>query len=342
MKCKNCGAELLDTDRFCINCGTLVDVKIENCPFCGEKLREGEKFCHRCGAEIPVPGETPKSPQPGTYPNALSTMEIGALTDAVIAAAQREIVNDEKKPESVRKEPEKRAPLFDTGVPYEEEAYGQEPYERDPYEQELYEQESEAYEEEPRIPARMKEQRPQGARQKNARPQAAPARAQRREPQRRDAQRRKSGAAYQQEPDSTENALNIAIIAGGILILVVLSAVLFVYARNEELIPRSGPKQEMEEEKEEKKKDKKEDTEESDGDAGSMEEEASGEGGMVRVTAGSLNIRDGASTAGTQVIGKAKKGEEYPYLKKQGEWYYIDAGGDVKGYVHRDYVEEVN
>ncbi|MBQ9438112.1 MAG: zinc-ribbon domain-containing protein [Lachnospiraceae bacterium] len=99
MKCKNCGAELLETDRFCINCGTLVDVKIENCPFCGEKLREGEKFCHRCGAEIPVPGEAPKRASMSTYPNSLDTTEIGALSDAVIAAARREIGDSQEDEE---------------------------------------------------------------------------------------------------------------------------------------------------------------------------------------------------------------------------------------------------
>ena len=337
MKCKNCGAELLDTDRFCINCGTLVDVKIENCPFCGEKLREGEKFCHRCGAEIPVPGETPKNVQPGTYPNALSTMEIGALTDAVIAAAQREIVNDDKKQESARPEPaaEERAPLFETGVSYKQESYDEETYEQEPYEEE-------PYEEEPQVPVRMQERGDQRARQKAERPQAAPSRTARREPPRREPQRGKQRPAYKQETDSTENVLNIAIIAGGILILVVLAAVLFIYARNEELIPRSGPRQEAEEQETKKKdKEKKEEKAEEEEDAAFEEEEVSGEGGMVRVTAGSLNIRDGSSTSGTQVIGKAKKGEEYPYIEKQGEWYYIDAGG-VKGYVHQDYVEEVN
>ncbi len=355
MKCKNCGAELLDTDRFCINCGTLVDVKIENCPFCGEKLREGEKFCHRCGAEIPVPGETPKEVPAGTYPNALNTMEIGALTDAVIAAAQREINNDESRkeapanssaaPENVPMKPagekSKAAPLSKkksvekySGTPkdkYQEDTAGEYP---EDYVESYPEDYPENYPEKRVNPAR---QAPKRAPQKKDIPETQRTVRRNQKPSR---------PAYKENTDVAENTLNIAIIAGGILILIMLGVVLFMYAKNEGLIPRSGPPQEMAGE-EEQKKDKKP---EKPGEAGNEETDSSEaeenaeetELGKVRVTAGSLNIRDGASTSGTQVIGKAKKGDEYPYLEIEGEWYYIDAGSDVKGYVHQDYVEVID
>ena len=50
MKCRKCGAELLSTDTFCVNCGHKVEPAF--CPSCGEPLREGTKFCHKCGAAV--------------------------------------------------------------------------------------------------------------------------------------------------------------------------------------------------------------------------------------------------------------------------------------------------
>ncbi|MGN0413408.1 MAG: zinc-ribbon domain-containing protein [Lachnospiraceae bacterium] len=50
MKCRKCGAELLVTDTFCVNCGHKVEPAF--CPSCGEPLREGTKFCHKCGAAV--------------------------------------------------------------------------------------------------------------------------------------------------------------------------------------------------------------------------------------------------------------------------------------------------
>ena len=40
MKCQRCGAELLDTDTFCVKCGQKVG-EPARCPVCGEILREG-------------------------------------------------------------------------------------------------------------------------------------------------------------------------------------------------------------------------------------------------------------------------------------------------------------
>lgn len=50
MKCRECGAILLDTDTFCGKCGA--KVKINVCPECGETLRPGMRFCSNCGYEV--------------------------------------------------------------------------------------------------------------------------------------------------------------------------------------------------------------------------------------------------------------------------------------------------
>ena len=50
MRCRECGAILLDTDTFCGKCGTKVKVNI--CPECGITLRPGMRFCANCGYEV--------------------------------------------------------------------------------------------------------------------------------------------------------------------------------------------------------------------------------------------------------------------------------------------------
>lgn len=51
MKCKNCGAGMLDSDQFCAQCGWKVE-KERRCSDCGTVLREGVKFCHACGRMV--------------------------------------------------------------------------------------------------------------------------------------------------------------------------------------------------------------------------------------------------------------------------------------------------
>jgi predicted RNA-binding Zn-ribbon protein involved in translation (DUF1610 family) len=59
MKCTRCGAELLETDTFCPNCGEKVK-KLNICPFCGAELREGTRFCPKCGREVSAADEPEK------------------------------------------------------------------------------------------------------------------------------------------------------------------------------------------------------------------------------------------------------------------------------------------
>ena len=62
MKCKVCGNELKDGAKFCVKCGTKVEVKQDKvpsgeknehkCSVCGKELKPGAKFCSKCGAKV--------------------------------------------------------------------------------------------------------------------------------------------------------------------------------------------------------------------------------------------------------------------------------------------------
>lgn len=90
MKCRKCGAELLDTDTFCVNCGQKVE-RIMQCPNCGEALREGEKFCHKCGTMISSEPEDEEIPlvQQKTVDIPFDEIEQGILLQAEQAIIKR-------------------------------------------------------------------------------------------------------------------------------------------------------------------------------------------------------------------------------------------------------------
>ena len=56
MNCTNCGKELIEGAKFCLECGTKVVIPIENpvltCSGCGKELVAGAKFCLECGAKV--------------------------------------------------------------------------------------------------------------------------------------------------------------------------------------------------------------------------------------------------------------------------------------------------
>ena len=141
-----------------------------------------------------------------------------------------------------------------------------------------------------------------------------------------------------EQPGDKDELLNKMILGAGAVLLVAVAAALFLFARNEGLIPGGRPAQ-----SEAGLTEAEEAEEPAPVVAGESEEEAlinEEPLGRLKVTAGTLNIRNGASTQGTQIIGKAKKGEVYPYLSEENGWFFIDLGGGEGGYVNEEFVEK--
>lgn len=56
MICNKCGMNNTDNAKFCVNCGSELEKRIETsvrfCEMCGKKLSPGVKFCENCGAIV--------------------------------------------------------------------------------------------------------------------------------------------------------------------------------------------------------------------------------------------------------------------------------------------------
>jgi hypothetical protein len=63
-------------------------------------------------------------------------------------------------------------------------------------------------------------------------------------------------------------------------------------------------------------------------------------GGAVRLSQGSVNLRDGAGTQ-FQVIGKAQPGDTLTILAELGEWYRVRTGTGLVGWVSKMLVTRV-
>ena len=94
MKCKKCGASLLDTDKFCSQCGWKI-VKESRCPECGAALREGTKFCPKCGVLV----GSGKSDEEKDFASDEETSDIpiGDIEQNILSETERELHTGKKK-----------------------------------------------------------------------------------------------------------------------------------------------------------------------------------------------------------------------------------------------------
>lgn len=106
MKCKKCGASLLETDQFCASCGSKV-IKERRCPECGTVLRDGMKFCHECGRLVGAPAapETIEIPIADIEKNILleTEHEIGASIRKPVKPVQTSTRAQASAPEQPKK-----------------------------------------------------------------------------------------------------------------------------------------------------------------------------------------------------------------------------------------------
>lgn len=52
MKCTNCGKEIPENSKFCLECGAAVVQEKITCKKCGQALPSGAKFCNNCGETV--------------------------------------------------------------------------------------------------------------------------------------------------------------------------------------------------------------------------------------------------------------------------------------------------
>ena len=94
MKCKKCGASLLDTDKFCSQCGWKV-VKEHRCSECGAALREGTKFCPKCGVLVGSGKADKEKDFAGDAET--SDIQIGDMEQNILSETERELHTGKKK-----------------------------------------------------------------------------------------------------------------------------------------------------------------------------------------------------------------------------------------------------
>lgn len=92
MECRNCGANMAEDAKFCVQCGTKVSTALV-CKHCGVQIEKTDKFCPQCGLRTwteSAPGEkaivqqvTPVEDQDGLY---TGSKTIGAYWTTAIGA----------------------------------------------------------------------------------------------------------------------------------------------------------------------------------------------------------------------------------------------------------------
>lgn len=107
MKCQRCGAELLDTDTFCVKCGQKVG-EPARCPVCGEILREGTKFCHKCGAAVNSEDTEPHDEEIPVTPQKTIDIPFDVIEKSIIMEAEQAVVKRDFSEAEARLERERR------------------------------------------------------------------------------------------------------------------------------------------------------------------------------------------------------------------------------------------
>lgn len=316
MKCRRCGAVLLDTDTFCVKCGQKVGEPMY-CPNCGEQLRDGERFCHKCGSPVEPVEEEEEIPlsQQKTVDIPFDQIEQGILLEAEQAIVKRPGAEkaERRNPEGYRRpgtemaggyrHQEEPSDSYRTSSPartsdsyMEADSYRERPVKDTAYYEDIGE---ERYE--------------------------APARPQRRTPPPRRYEEDYEEYDDEEDEDSGDSKMKIIMAILGIVVVAIALAIGFILwqRNNPSRYNRTGEETEQ--------------GEDSDGE----EESAGDTQGRIQILS-NVNVRTAPTTEGSEVLMVAKQGETYEYYELVDDaWYHIKLDDGTDGYVSSKYVEDL-
>lgn len=323
MKCQRCGAELLDTDTFCVKCGQKVG-EPARCPVCGEILREGTKFCHKCGAAVNNEYTEPHDEEIPVTPQKTIDIPFDVIEKSIIMEAEQAVVKRDFSEAEARLERERRGEIPEYPDEVEPETVGN--------------PESQAEEEAEEIPAPVMRERPSKV-----------------------VEAVREGRIYEkpqedyyddneedyeedgcEDPDYGEDDygdeeessggfdLTKATMILGIIVLIVILIGGGIILKKKLAFDANDGEDTV--------------TEQQDGSTGeSNGETAPGEvAGKLQIIK-NVNMRNQPSTENSSILGVAKTGEVYEYYELVGDsWYHIRLSDGSDAYVYKEYVEVLN
>lgn len=303
MICTNCGAQLMDSDRFCPKCGAKV-IKDRMCPDCGAVLREDTKFCHKCGRPINDESSTDKVREETLG------IPVDAIERNILSETAAEIKAD-RRAESTQRKTAEHASTTKSTSSKSTASHGS------------------AVKGTP-----SKSTASHGAAQKNKPVKNEP-------PQKKRINYREEEDWDDEDWDDEEEGVDIITIMTAIVGCVILVVVAMLgYHLYRQYVPKnydslsedSGEEQRAQETDEGQRGQTMED----DRDTEINESEAI----YTLTVIQNVNVRDNPSTSGTNVLKVAQEGETYPcYGSVQGEeWYEILLEDGSIGYVYHEYV----
>lgn len=354
MKCQRCGAELLDTDTFCVKCGQKVG-EPARCPVCGEILREGTKFCHKCGAAVNNEDTEPHDEEIPVTPQKTIDIPFDVIEKSIIMEAEQAVVKRDFSEAEARLERERRGEKPEYPDEVEPEAVGS--------------PERQAEDQPEEIPAPIMRERPsrvvEAVREGRIYEQSQedtdsgeePAGQKRTDRQKVSRRRNAPSCNYGHEEDRYEDTgyedpdyeeddyedeekssggfdLTKATMILGIVVLIVILIGGGIILKKKLHFDFSNIGDTT----------VSEPTRETDGNTGENNgENTPGEvAGKLQIIK-NVNMRNQPSTENSSILGVAKTGEVYEYYELVGDsWYHIRLSDGSDAYVYKEYVEVLN
>ena len=337
MKCQRCGAELLDTDTFCVKCGQKVG-EPARCPVCGEILREGTKFCHKCGAAVNNEDTEPHDEEIPVTPQKTIDIPFDVIEKSIIMEAEQAVVKRDFSEAEARLERERRGEIPEYPDEVKPEAVGN-PENRE--EEDAEEIPAPVMRERPsKVVEAVREGRIYEKPEEDADREEEQVRQTRTERQK--VSRRRTDSSYEDtgyedtdyEEDAQESSggfdlTKVTMILGIVVLIVILIAGGIILKKKLAFDANDGEDPVIEQQ---------------DGNTG----ENTGENSLGEV-AGKLqiiknvNMRNQPSTENSSILGVAKTGEVYEYYELVGDsWYHIRLSDGSDAYVYKEYVDVLN